>query len=258
MTAPAARLTGVRFALACLTPFLASLAWAAALVAGPGVSDPPAALLVGTGLLLTGLVAAVGMMLTGARWAWRMGLAATGSTLWLAALLPLTSLWALGLGLSALAGVSLLSPSLRSGIRRLPAAAGPPARAVVVPGILLFVPLGVGLAGWWSAGATELFTGLSAPVAALWYGRVLPGGLLAVRLVWPGLALAMAPLSDSWGALAAVVAALAVTILSWHPEVKTAFHPPIERGSAYPIPPELTPEAIRDQAGIDDKGRPRH
>jgi hypothetical protein len=39
--------------------------------------------------------------------------------------------------------------------------------------------------------------------------------------------------------------------------VRDAFYPPTETGSAYAIPPELTPPEILDAADLDERGRRR-
>ncbi len=102
-----------------------------------------------------------------------------------------------------------------------------------------------------------LTVGLTAPLAALLYTRVFPGGLYVVRFVWPGIALVLAPLQTLPAAILSVALGLIVLVIAWHPSVKVAFHPPTESGSSYSIPPELAPQEILDAARIDDTGRRR-
>lgn len=238
-------------------PLLAALAWVVALIVEPGAGAPAAAFLVGAGLLLPALVGMVGMIFTGGRWAWMLSLSVAAGTLGPAWLLPIGPVWVVALAATTVATAALLSPQLRSGIRRLPSAAGPPARSVATPLLLLLTPLLLGLAGWEVSGAGEIVLGLTAPLAALWYARVLPAGLLAVRVLWPVLSLAMLPALHLATAVTTVVVALGVAVLAWHPTVRVAFHPPQERGTSYPIPPELAPPDVLDRAGIDEKGRRR-
>jgi hypothetical protein len=102
-----------------------------------------------------------------------------------------------------------------------------------------------------------MLVGLSAPGASFLYSRVLPGGLVAIRLGWPLLALVMAPLLGLYaGAFVATIAVI-VDIAAWDRSVKASYHPPQEVGTTYPIPPELAPGEILDAADIDEKGRPR-
>ncbi|MEX2652511.1 MAG: hypothetical protein WD473_08735, partial [Acidimicrobiia bacterium] len=99
--------------------------------------------------------------------------------------------------------------------------------------------------------------GLTAPLAALWYSRVLPGGLYAVRIIWPLITIGLALLQPAPVAIVSVVTAIVVLAMAWRPEVEVAFHPPRETGRGYPIPPELVPKEILDAAELDEKGRRR-
>jgi hypothetical protein len=98
--------------------------------------------------------------------------------------------------------------------------------------------------------------GLTAPLAAFWFARVLPGGLFGVRIVWPALALGLAFTLELWPALVSVCGGLGIAALAWHPSVGVSFHPPRERGTVYPIPPELAPREVLESAELDEKGRP--
>jgi hypothetical protein len=127
---------------------------------------------------------------------------------------------------------------------------------VLAPLILLFVPTILGLGAWDGPTWATLAIALSAPVAAAWYARVLPGGLVVLRLAWPLTALALAAFQPVYATLASITLAILVAVLAWHPEVKVAFHPPRETGSVYPIPPELAPKEVLDAARLDERGRP--
>jgi hypothetical protein len=247
----------VKVPLASSTPLLAALLWVAALLADPGDLAPPSVLMAGLGLLGTATVGMVGMILTGGRWARRTTLASVGSMVVLAVVRPIDAIWIVALMATALSAIALFSPALTHGIRKLPAASGPPERAVLVPLLLIGYPFALGVAAWDGATAGTLVVGLGAPVAAMWYARVLPGGLYAVRYLWPALAIGLSLTQGlAPGAMSALGGALVAT-LAWHPSVKVAFHPPREAGTAYPLPPELAPKEILDAANLDDRGRPR-
>jgi hypothetical protein len=236
---------------------LAALVWSSALIVQPDPLRPVPALLVGIGMLLTATVSVVGVIVVGGRWAHRLAAVTLGITVAVAIVRDTDLWWYLGLTATLVAVVGLYSPAVMETVRKLPAAAGPPSRAVLPPLILLVAPAVLGLLGNEADPVPLLVVGLSAPIAAFAYARVLPGGLIAIRLLWPLLAVGMAPWLGWVAGAAAVVMAVMVAIISWDPSVKASYHPPRETGTTFPIPPELTPREIRDAAGIDERGRPR-
>lgn len=236
-------------------PLVAALAWTAALVASSGPFSPAAALLAGIGVLSMSSVSVVGMTLTGGRWAHRLAIGSVAAGLVIAVMRPIDGFWVLGLILSALAGAILFIPSVRSRIRRLPAASGPPQTAVLAAVMLLTAPFLIGVAFLDTAPWAGLIIGLSAPIAAFLFSRVVPGGLLSIRLGWPLVAVGLAPFVEMPAAAVSAGLGLAVALIAWRPEVKTSFHPPRETGTTYPIPPELAPGDILDAARIDERGR---
>lgn len=238
-------------------PLLAALVWTGALAADPGSLAPLSVLLVVVGLLAMATVGMIGITVTGGRWAHRLALASSIGTALLAVARPIDVWWFAGFAFALLAAVSLLSPTITNALRRLPPAGGPPWRAVLIPLLLIALPFLLGLAAWDRPSAATGLVGLGAPLAALWYSRVLPGGLLAVRALWPGLALGLAFTQPVGPAVVCLAAGLAVMTLAWHPSVAVAFHPPREIGTVHPIPPELTPKEVLDTAELDDRGRPR-
>lgn len=213
-----------------------------------------AVLLIGLGMLLCATVAVIGMVVMGARWSYRMAwcVVATGGLL--GVIRPADRLWWAALAVTTIAAVGLLGAA--GNTRKLPAAAGPGERAVLVPLVLIAVPLVIGLVGSgprWAA----LTVGLSGPVFALAYSKVVFGGLVGVRIVWPLLVIVVGLTAGMpWGLLPVALGAC-VAALAWHPSVKAAFHPPREVGSTFRIPPELAPSEILDAASIDDRGRPK-
>ena len=238
-------------------PLAATVLWTAALIVDPGPFSPGSVLLIGLSLLATSAVGVIGVLLVGGRWAHRMAVASIAGTFVIAIIRDVDVWWTAGVIVSSLATIVLFLPTTTRRIRKLPAAAGPPTRAVLVPVILLGAPFALGLAAWDTMSWATLSVGLTAPVAALWYARVFPGGLYVVRFAWPGIALALAPLQTLPVAILSVAFGLIVLVVAWHPSVKVAFHPPTESGTSYSIPPELAPQEILDAARIDDTGRRR-
>lgn len=236
-------------------PLVAALAWTVALIANGEPFGVAGSLLVGVGLLSLATVSVVGMAITGGRWAYRLGLVSVGTGLLIAVVRPVDGFWIVGLGASALASGALFMPQVTSRMRKLPAAAGPPQTAVILALVLLGVPFALGVLAGSSEPWAILTVGLSAPVFAFGFSRVIVGGLVGVRVVWPVLAVALSPLLSLSAAVASALSALIVAAIAWRPEVKAAFHPPTEAGTTYPIPPELVPGEILDAANIDDKGR---
>jgi hypothetical protein len=233
------------------------LLWVVALLVEPGPLHAGSILLIGLGLIALATVAVVGMVVSGARWARRAAWAATLSTLALAAIRPIDPLWALALGVSVITVFALASGQATAGSRRQPAAAGPPRRAVLLTLVLVAYPFPLGLAAWDRPNTATLVVGLSAPMAALWYARVLPGGLIAVRVLWPAMAAGLSIAQSLAPGIVSVAGALTVAVLAWHPSVKHAFHPPRAVGTSFPIPPELAPREVLEAAELDERGNPR-
>lgn len=235
----------------------AALVWVVALIVDNTPFQPAPAFLIGLGLLAMSTVATVGMIVVGGRWAHRLGLASIAMTAIVAVVRPIDVIWMVAVSVSALALGALVSPPLLASIRRLPSASGPPPRAVLPALSLLAAPCLLGLAGNEADVWALLTVGVSAPIVAFAYSRVLPGGLLAIRLLWPLLAIALTPWLGVWAGAVSVALAVAVAALSWHSSVKASYHPPREVGTTFPIPPELAPPEVLDAADIDDSGRPR-
>ena len=75
--------------------------------------------------------------------------------------------------------------------------------------------------------------------------------------VWPILAVALSPWLGWAAGTVSVALGVTVAVLSWHRSVQASYHPPLEVGTTFPIPPELAPHEVLDAAEIDDTGRPR-
>lgn len=244
----------MKTALLAGTTQLAAFAWTVALIVDPTPLEAVPALVTAIGIVCMSTVAVVGMVAVGGRWAHRLGLATLGLTVVLAVIRPVDLVWWLGVGFTAVALIALLSPALTRTIRKLPSASGPPPRAVAPALLLLAAPAVLGILGNDAEVWALTIVALSAPCVALLYSRVFPGGLLAIRLFWPLLAIAMSPWLGWWAGSAAVALAVTLMVTAWHDSVKTSYHPPRETGTTYPIPPELAPSEVLDAAEIDDRG----
>ena len=220
-----------------------------------GPYNAPAALLIGVGLLVPGAVSVVGIIAAGGRWAHRTALATLAGSLGLAAVRPIDAAWLVALAATVVSAALLFAPSVTGLIRKLPAATGPPEKAVVLALLLLTVPYSLGMTAWDGADWKHVTVGFAALAATFLFSRVIPGGLIAVRVIWPALAIGLSvPLGLPEGVVSAV-SGVVVAVLAWDPAVKSAFHPPRESGTAFPIPPELAPREILDAARIDDRGK---
>lgn len=247
----------MRVPLLASTPLIAALAWAVAFALEPGPFAAGSVLLMMVGLLALTTVGMVGLTVTGGRWARRTSLGGLAAMCGLAIARPVDVLWVIALGVTALAAIAHLTPPLTAAVRRLPAAAGPPTRAVLIPLLLIGVPFPLGFAAWDEPSSGTMVIGLTAPLAALWFARVFPGGLLAIRVLWPILSIGLAFTQWLAPAIVSLFGGISIAILAWHPSVAVAFHPPRERGTVYPIPPELAPRDVLDSANLDERGRPR-
>ncbi len=238
-------------------PLGVALAWLAALAVDTGRLGPGALTLVAMGLVSLASVSTVGMVVNRSRWARRTGWLPVVIGGGLALSRDLDIAWVVAVAVTFAAAVALGGRGLDQLVRRLPAATGPPSRAVLVPLILLTVPGALGLAGGGEVGAQTVVVGLSSLAAAIWFARALPGALMIVRYLWPLLALTLSATQPLSVAIVSVIASAIVAATSWHPSVKTAVHPPYQGGTAIPIPPELAPRQILDAAEVDERGRPR-
>lgn len=246
----------MKTSLFAASTLLAALAWTAALIVDGDPLQPAGALLVGLGLLATATVSTIGIVVVGGRWAHRLGFVSLALDIAVAGVREIDLAWVAGTITTSLSLMAMLSPTVTSGIRKLPAAAGPPPRAVLPPLILLVTPATLGLVGRDARAWALLVVGIAAPVAAFLYSRVLPGGLVSIRVVWPLLALALSPALGWLAGVTAVVIAVVVAVVAWDRSVKASYHPPREVGSTFPIPPELAPKEVLDAARINDEGRP--
>ncbi len=252
-----ARFGLVKSAALTSTPLIASIIWIVALVIDPARFEPVSVLLIGLGLLAMSTVAVVGMALSGGRWARRLAFAVIVANVIVAITRSIDPAWFVATSFTALSLAAMFLPSVTDHLRKLPSASGPAPRSVLTPVVLLAVPFLVGLTSVDGKPWAMIVVGISALASSFLYARVIPGGLLAVRIIWPALAMAMAPFLGMVGGAVSALLGVGLAVLAWHPSVKVAFYPPTESGSTYAIPPELAPQDILDAAQIDDHGKPR-
>ncbi len=238
------------FAFALLS---SSLVWAGALLTAGRVATDSVALIATTLVVLTA-ISVVGMLVGHARWALRLGLVLVIAHLSVAVLVDVTAWWWVGLTLSAVATAGLAGPGMKGVVRDLPAAAGPPPEAVVVPLLLLAAPAAIAVSrldgvGWW-----DLMAAAVAWVSALAYSKAWPAGLFGTRFVAP-VSLLVSGMASLPAGLATIALAVAVLRYAWTANARLAVKPLVEAGTRVPIPPELTPSEILDQAGYDSRGR---
>lgn len=241
--------------LAALLLLAATGAWTLELGISPTPLTGSDVILVAVALWAASVTAVTGMLVRQGLWARRLALAVTVAHA-VVALVPAPDPgWGGAAALSAIAAVVIGGPWLNGHIRPRPAASGPPPRVVLVPLVLLAAAFGIGISGGGDpAGAAIAYSGLG---VAYWFIRALPAALVLVRVLWPLLALALAPFTGLPAGGVAAVGGVAVALLAWHPSVRTSVRPLVERGSTVRIPPELAPSDVLDAARLDDRGRPR-
>jgi len=245
----------VRFTLIAATPLAAVLAWVIALMVDPGIFSPLSVLLLGLGIISLTTIGTVGLILVGAKWAQRLLAATTTVTLYIALSRPIDVFSVVGLILTGASFVALYGPGSSRLVRKLPADSGPPARAVIVTLLGLSAPLLLGLVPAQPNVWVVVFA-VVAPFCSFVYSRTIAGGLAMLRTGIPVVGLVLAPFMPVPHAIVSVVLAVSIGVLAWSKDVAIAFHPLIEKGTTYAIPPELAPAEILDGARIDERGKP--
>lgn len=220
-----------------------------------GIYSPLSVLMIGLGLIEMATIGTVGLILVGSRWAFRVLVLTTAVTLFLAVMRPLDAVGIVGLGLSGLALIWLLGPGPTGMVRQLPAASGPPPKAVIVTLLALSAPLIMGLVPVSANYAVVVFALFSA-ISAFLYSRTVAGGLLLLRVGIPIVAVGLAIPMSAWHAITALALSAAITFYAWSSDVAVAFRPLVEKGTTYAIPPELAPREILESARIDEQGHP--
>lgn len=233
-----------------------SLLWAGQLALGSGPWPQDASNVTATFMVVLTAVSVIGTTIAGGRWARRLATVLALGWLALAPALEASPLWWTALVVTGAALAAIVGTGLAPIVRRLPAAAGPPGEAVTLPLLLLGAPVMIGLISTAGLGVLGWIGVITASIAAGMYSKAAPGALFAVRFAAPvvlgGLGLASLP----WGVAIALWGG-AVARLAWTQSARVAVRPLSGRGTAVPIPPELTPTEILDAAGVDDRGRRR-
>ena len=242
-------------ATAAILLLVSTSAWTVVLAAGEHSLSPTARILVAASVWVATVTALTGMMISRSRWARRLALTVAASQGILALITEIAPWWWAAAALTAAAAVAVGGPWLNGYVRALPAAAGPPARAVIVPLLLVGAPFAIGISGGDDTAAAVVAG--TALATAFWFIRTLPGALLVVRLIWP-----LVSLVGGWligwpsGAVAAAIG-VAVSAVAWDASVTRAVVPLVQPGSVVPIPPELAPREVLDAADVDERGKRR-
>ena len=235
---------------------LASLAWALTLVFGSGPLADSAAALLAVDQLVVGTVVGVGIVLARGRWTRRVAVLLLGGQALLGIVVNADGWWIGAVATTAIGIAAVAGPWLGGWLRKLPRADGPPPRAIIMNLGLIALPslvavtgfAGVPVAGWLLS---------SFALAAAWaYSQAWLPALWVVRVALPFLGIAAAAALPWWGALVLGLAVTALTALAWSPEVRQAtLSPAAIPVDLVPIPPELTPPQVLEEAGFDNRGK---
>lgn len=226
------------------------------LMVGGGPWNDDAAALGALGLILFTVVTVAGTLIARSRWARNACIVLALTWLGVAAASPLSASSSVLLGSIAAVLVAATGPWLGRWLRRLPAAQGPPPRAV---GALLFLL------------AVPAVAGLSAPGGVAWPSWALSGwsvllayalargvspALWGIRLAHPALSLAAGATAGLASVVLLGIVGVSAAVLGWTREVALAVTPLRPRRSeAVPFPPELVPPEVLRRAGLDERGR---
>ncbi len=244
--------------MAALALVAATAAWALALVFGEGPFEEGPAALLAADLLILATVTGVAMVLGRGLWTRRAAAFLLAGLLVLAAAQARDGWWWAGLAATVTGVVAVGGPWLSSRLRRDRRTDAPPSRVVglvmgllALPGLIAVAgPSAVPLFGWLLAGFAAL--------AAWGYSRAWMPFVWILRSVLPLLGILAAIRLGLPGGLVLGLAVAGLTILAWTPEAMVAVvAPPTRRAQPVPIPPELVPPNILDEAGYDERGRPR-
>ncbi|MEX1005086.1 MAG: hypothetical protein WD990_09390 [Acidimicrobiia bacterium] len=234
---------------------VSSLAAALVLTGADATWNDGSGAMTAAGHLMLTSIAIVGALIGAARWARWMGVGLAGILAVPAILQPITAWWVVMVGSAGIALAGLIGPGLRAVVRQRPPAGAPPVKATALVLGLLSAPIvvgavqpdGVTMADWALVATSVLL--------AVWYTRAHDAALWGVRFGVPVLA-AFAALAVSWPtALLPAGGFVVLSRLAWSTDARIAVIPLASPGRSVPIPAELTPDEIRDAAGIDSRGR---
>lgn len=231
-----------------------SLLWAGQVALGGGPWPEDAAGVIATFMVVLTAVAVVGISLVGSRWARRLAVVSSLGWLAMAPAMQTGPVWWAAVILTGLVLAAILGTGLAPMVRKLPAAAGPPDEAVVLPLLLLGAPVMIGLTSPGGLGVRGWLGVAGAALAAALYSKAAPGALGATRVVAP-LLLGLVGAASLPRGVVVLLWGVAVARLAWTHAARVAVRPLVERGKGVPIPPELTPAEVLDAAGLDQRGR---
>jgi hypothetical protein len=247
-----------RAPIVATTASLASaVAWALVLVFSDGTFAESSAALLAIDLVVVTTVGVVGLTVARSRWARRLLIGLLLVQLLGAFEVPVGWGSAIALAVTVIGLVSLSGPWLNEWAGSLPRTNAPPATAVALTLGVLLMP------GWIAILSPQGLTVGRALLAAAcfpvaWaYGRALGIALWVVRLAFlPAAVLSMIG-SAVVTAVAISVYAAGLVILAWTADARIAVEPTeVRPGTAFPIPPDLTPSEILSAARLDRQGRP--
>lgn len=208
---------------------VAALAWFIELGTNPGRFATEPAMVLGIGVLLFALIAAFGLVFTGARWSRWLGIGLAGTSIIAAALVDPSGWVALAVVASAIALAGYLGPWLKGWVRERPSAEGPGTK----PTLLAFGALGlIPLVAIASPAGLDLAHGVLAGIGAFlaWaYVRANLWALWALRFVLVILAVPAMISSPPLGAALIAVWVGGLTWLAWSKEARRAVTPLMEK-----------------------------
>lgn len=219
-----------------------------------GIWRSDSALVGAVTMIILAAVSVVGMLVGHARWAKRLGVGLCLTELALASGLDISLPWWLGLAATAVSLSGMVGSGMNALVRQLPPAIGPPAEAVILPLLLLAAPGLLALARPEGLGLAVTVAIGCCWITALAYGKAFPGAVILTRLVIPATLLVSGLTADWNGLVDLLIAAVAVKV-AWSTNAKVAIRPLVTHSRGVPIPPELTPSEIMEEAGYDSRGR---
>lgn len=229
--------------------------WGVRLVFGDSPWAPSSASVLAIWLVLAAALAIVGATFTAGRWAQNFAIALGTIQLAVATSSPIDFLWITALATTALTLAALTNGGLSQVVRRLPPPSGIPHSAIGLMVVLFgipalaaaFRPNGLGWADWFAIGA--------AVTACRIYSQANWGAIWIVRVILPVLLVGLG-LVGFPGRIHLAVAGILVGALALAPGSVLAVRPLTRPGHPVSILPELVPEGIMQQAGLDRRGRP--
>ena len=204
---------------------VSTLLWALRLALPGNLISPQSAVLFALDLLVVATVAITGLLVAHGRWAKRLGWVTLAMHGVAAAISDPDTLWWFALIASAVTAAAWAGPWLRGWVRLLPAAAGPPSRAVLLVLGLVLVPAVVALTNPSGPGWQGWLLAIGALGLAFFYARAVVPALWLLRVGLIPLSLPAVIAAPPWGAVALGAMVIALTWLSWTADARLAVAP---------------------------------